>query len=206
MIHFQVEMQDLTEIESALGMMKDKSKMVLRTAINNTAKQTVNLLVDEAASQYYIKSKPHVRKTLAIKKATAGNLAALITSTGRTTELYDFKVLPRAYTPRNRPKAGHKGNVKKSNPAKYVRLKPGAARDKYKAFTVKFASGHLSVAQRVPGTRMKDNPKREAIKNLRSTSIPAMLGNEEGVYGIVEPKMYDMLQQNIQAQIVRYLE
>ena len=31
MIHFQVEMEDLTRIESALGMMKDKSKMVLRT-------------------------------------------------------------------------------------------------------------------------------------------------------------------------------
>ena len=48
MIHFQVEMQDLTQIESALGMARDKSKMVLRTAINNTAKQTVTLLVDEA--------------------------------------------------------------------------------------------------------------------------------------------------------------
>ena len=43
MIHFFVEMQDLTEIEKALGMQKDKSKMVLRSAINQTAKETKKL-------------------------------------------------------------------------------------------------------------------------------------------------------------------
>lgn len=205
MIYYHVEMEGLHEIEAALGMMKDKSKMVLRTAINNTAKQTVVLLVDEAAKQYYITSKTRVRKTLEVKKATASNLTAVVTSTGQTTEIYDFKVKPKAYTPRNRPKAGHTGNVKQSNPAKALYLKPGETKDKYKAFTVKYKSGHKSVAQRVPGTRMRDNPGKEGIKNLRSTSIPAMLGNEEGVYGVVNPKMYDMLQQNIQAQIVRYL-
>ena len=205
MIHYHVEMEGLHEIEAALGMMKDKSKMVLRTAINNTAKQTVVLLVDEAAKQYYITSKTRVRKTLEVKKATASNLTALVTSTGQTTELYDFKVKPKAYTPRNRPRAGHTGNVKQSNPAKALYLKPGESKDKYKAFTVKYKSGHKSVAQRVPGTHMRDNPSKEGIKNLRSTSIPAMLGNEEGVYGVVNPKMYDMLQQNIQAQIIRYL-
>ena len=46
MIHLQVEMQDLTEIESALGMMRDRSKYVLRAAVNDTAGQTVKLLVD----------------------------------------------------------------------------------------------------------------------------------------------------------------
>lgn len=205
MIHYHVEMEGLHEIEAALGKMRDKSKMVLRTAINNTAKQTVTLLVDEAARQYYIQSKTRVRKTLEIKKATASDLTALVTSTGRTTELYDFKVKPKAYTPRNRPKAGHTGNVKRANDAKALYLRPGDSRDKYKAFTVKFKSGHKSVAQRIPGTKMRDNPEKEAIKNLRSTSIPAMLGNEEGVFGVVNPRMYDMLQQNIQAQIIRYL-
>lgn len=205
MIHYHVEMEGLHEIEAALGMLKDKSKMVLRTAINNTAKQTVVLLVDEAAKQYYIQSKTRVRKTLEVKKATAADLTALVTSTGQTTELYDFRVKPKAYTPKNRPKAGHTGNVKKANAAKALYLDPGATKDKYKAFTVKYKSGHKSVAQRVPGTRMRDNPSKEGIKNLRSTSVPAMLGNEQGVYGVVNPKMYDMLQQNIQAQILRYL-
>lgn len=203
MIHFQVEMEDLTRIESALGMMKDKSKMVLRSAINNTAKQTVNLLVDEANKQYIINKKVNVRKTMEVKKATVSSLTAIVTSTGPTTELYDFKVSPKAYNPRNRPPAGHTGNVKRTNPAKHLYLKPGGG-DQYKAFTVKFSSGHISVAQRIPGSRM-GNKNKEAIKNLRSTSVPAMLGYEQGVWGVVEPKMNDLLMTEIQAQIARYL-
>ena len=204
MIHFQVEMEDLTRIESALGMMKDKSKNVLRAAINNTAKRTVNLLVDEANKQYIINKKVNVRKTLDVKKATVSNLTAIVTSKGATTELYDFKVSPKAYAPRNRPPAGHTGNVKRTNPAKYVYLKPGGG-DQYKAFTVKFASGHISIAQRIPGSSMKGKPGKEAIKNLRSTSVPAMLGYEQGVWGVVEPKMNDLLMDQIQAQIARFL-
>lgn len=206
MIHYQVEMQDLTQIESALGMMKDKSKLVLRAAINQTAKDTVVLLVDEAATEYYVKSKTHVRKTLDRKNATVGNLVALVTSTGKTTELYDFKVSPRSYAPRNRPRAGHTGNVKMTNPAKNLYLRPEAAGDKYKAFTVRFKNGHKSVAQRIPGSHMKSEPWKEAIKNLHSTSVPAMLGNESGVYGVVEPKMYGLLQRNMQEQIQRLLK
>ena len=89
MIHFQVEMQDLTKIEAALGMTRDKSKMVLRTAINNTAKQTVTLLVNEANREYYI-SKGKVRKTMSTKKATTGKLEAIIKSEEPVNELYDF--------------------------------------------------------------------------------------------------------------------
>lgn len=203
MIHFQVEIQDLTEIESALGMMKDKSKVVLKAAINNTAKKTVPLLVDEANKQYIVNKKVNVRKTLDVKKATTSSLTAIVKSTGRTTELYDFRVSPKGYNPRNRPQAGHTGNVKRTNPAKYVYLKPGAG-DQYKAFVVKFKSGHISIAQRIPGSRM-GNKNKEAIKNLRSTSVPAMLGYEKGVWGVVEPKMNDLLMAEIQAQIQRFL-
>lgn len=207
MIRYQVEMQNLLEIEAALGMMKDKSKFVLRAAINNTARQTVPLLVDEAAKEYFLDrnlSKSHVRKTLDVEKATTRTLTALVTSTGRTTELYDFAVRPRYYRPKRRPRGGHTGNVKRSNPPKFLYLKPGE-KDEYKAFVVKYKSGHVSIAQRVPGKRMKGNPQKEAIKNLRSTSVPAMLGSEQGVWGVVNPKIYEMLQNNIQEQIQRFL-
>lgn len=204
MIHFQVEMEDLTRIESALGMMKDKSKMVLRTAINNTAKETVTLLVDEANREYYI-SKSKVKKTMSTKKATVGKLEAVITSAESVNELYDFKVAPKAYRPHNRPPAGHTGNVRRDNSPKRLYLKPGAARDKYKAFVVRYQSGHITIGQRVPGKRMKSKPEKEFVKTLLSPSTPNMLGYEQGVYGVVEPKMYDMLQRNIQEQILRYL-
>ena len=206
MIYFQAEMQDLTKIEAALGMAKDKSKTVLRSAINQTAKETVSLLVDEAGKEYYIKNKSSIGKTLNRKKATVGDLTAVITSTGKTTELYDFRVSPRSYSPKHRPAGGHTANVKVGNPAKHLYLKPDASGDKYKAFIVKFKNGHKSVAQRVPGTEMESSSGREAIKTLRSTSIPAMLGNEEGVYRVVNPKIQDMLQKNIQEQIQRFLK
>lgn len=204
MIHFQVEMEDLTRIESALGMMKDKSKMVLRTAINNTAKQTVTLLVDEANRQYYI-TKGKVKKTMTTKKATAGNLQAVITSSEPVNELYDFKVNPRTYVRGGGVPRGYKGNVRRNKKASKLVLKPGAAGDQYKAFVVRYQSGHITVGQRVPGKKMKSKPEKEFVKTLLSPSTPNMLGYEQGVYGVVKPKMYDMLQQNIQTQIMRYL-
>ena len=204
MIHFQVEMEDLTRIESALGMMKDKSKMVLKAAINNTAKQTVTLLVNEANKEYYI-TKSKVKKTMSTKKATAGNLEAIITSSEPVNELYDFKVSPRTYIRGGGVPGGYKGNVRRDkSPSKLV-LKPGASGDKYRAFVVRYKSGHMTVAQRVPGKKMKSNPNKEFVKTLLSPSTPNMLGYEQGVYKMVEPQMYDILQQNIQTQIYRFL-
>lgn len=204
MIHFFVEMEDLTQIESALGMANDKSKMVLRTAINNTAKQTVNLLVDEANREYYIQ-KGKVRKTMSTKKATTGKLEAIITSEEPVNELYDFRVRPKAYNPRNRPLAGHTGNVRRGNAPKSLYLKPGAGSDQYKAFVVRYQSGHVTIGQRVPGKQMKSKPEKEFVKTLLSPSTPNMLGYEQGVYGVVEPQIYDLLQKSIQEQILRFL-
>ena len=205
MIHFQVEMQDLTRIESALGMMKDKSKLVLRAAINNTAKQTVVLLTDEANREYYM-PKSKVKKTLSTKKATVGNLEAIVTSAEPVNELYDFKVNPRTYIRGGGVPSGYKGNVRRDKAASKLVLKPGASGDKYRAFVVKYKSGHVTVGQRVPGKRMKSNPSKEFVKTLLSPSTPNMLGYEQGVFGVVQPKMYDMLQQNIQTQIQRFLK
>jgi hypothetical protein len=52
---------------------------------------------------------------------------------------------------------------------------------------------------------MKSNPKKEAVKELLSPSTPTLLGNEKGVYGIVQPQMYSILEKNIEQQIQRFL-
>lgn len=205
MIHFMVDMQDLTRIESALGMMKDKTKYVLRAALNATAKQTVTLLTEEANREYYI-SKEKVKKTLSTKKATVGTLTALVTSAEPVNELYDFKVSPKTYVRGGGVARGYKGNVRRDRNAKKLILKPGAKGDQYKAFVVKYRSGHITVGQRVPGKQMKSNPDKEFVKTLLSPSTPNMLGYEKGVYGVVEPQIYDMLQKNIQEQILRFVK
>lgn len=204
MIYFHVDMQDLTRIEAALGQMRDKTKYVLRAAINATAKQTVTLLTDEANREYYI-SKSKVKKTLSIKSATVGTLTAIVTSAEPVNELYDFKVNPRTYIRGGGVPGGYKGNVRRDKNAAKLVLNPGAGGDQYKAFVVKYQSGHMTVGQRVPGKRMQSKPDKEFVKTLLSPSTPNMLGYEEGVYGVVEPKMYDMLQRNIQEQILRFL-
>lgn len=218
MIHFLVDMDDLTRIERDLGMLKDKSKMVLRGAINETAKQTVEMLIQEANAEYIIRQPVSVKKTLKIRKATVRSLEAIITSEGRVNELYNFSVNPRGYNPKNRPPGGHAGNVLRRNSPKKLYYSGG--RDQHKAFTVKFGSGHITVGQRIPGSSRgapnkfgKSAPPRpshpngeEAVKTLYSPSVPVMLGNEEGVYGAVNPKMYDALQSNIQQQIIRFLK
>lgn len=206
MIHYIVDMDSLTRIERDLGVMKDKSKMVLRNAINKTAKEAVELLVDEADKAYYIRRKTSVRKTIDVKKASVSNLVALVTSTGKVTDLYDFKVSSK----NSNPPAGHKANVRRGNPAKYVYLRPGA-RDQYKAFAVKYKSGHRAIAQRVPGKMMKSKPKKEAIKNLWSISVPKMLETIWGedvqvaIAGRANVMVYESLQKNIQEQILRFL-
>ena len=55
MIHYQVDVEDLTEIERALGMQKDKSKQVLKASINDAVKETDKLLATEGNKRYYIK-------------------------------------------------------------------------------------------------------------------------------------------------------
>lgn len=197
-------MQDLTQIESALGMVRDKTKYMLRAAINATAKQTVTLFADEANREYYI-SKAKVKKTISIKNATVRTLTAVVTSAEPVNELYDFKVSPRTYIRGGGVPGGYKGNVRRDKKAANLVLKPGAADDQYKAFVVKYQSGHLTVGQRVPGKQMKSKPGKEFVKTLLSPSTPNMLGYEEGVYGVVEPQMYDLLQKSIQAQIQRFL-
>lgn len=204
MVHFLVNMQDLTRIEAALGMMKDKTRYVLRAAINATAKQTIMLLSDEANKEYYI-SKAKVKKTLSVKNATVRDLTAIVTSQDPVNELYDFRVIPRTYICGGGVPGGYKGNVRRDKDAAQLELRPGAAGDQYKAFVVKYRSGHITVGQRVPGKQMKSKPDKEFVKSLLSPSTPNMLGYEEGVYGVVEPQMYDMLQRNIQEQIQRFL-
>ena len=153
MIHFQVEMDDLTRIEAALGMAKDKSKMVLRTAINNTAKQTMKLLIDEANKEYQMSQSAQVRKTLALKKATTGSLTAVITSKGRVNELYNFMVKPKTYISGGGVSGGYSAHIKRNSAYKNIYLKQNAgdSEDKYRAFIVKYKSGHTTLAQRRPG-------------------------------------------------------
>ena len=204
MITYVVRMDGLEEIERALGMVKDKSKYVLRAAINETAKEVEKKMVAEAKNRYDVKGgKRSFKQINKIKKARVSNLVAIIEARDKSSELVDYKVSPPTYFP------GSKGapkwisaKVLRQNRLRHMALLPGNSGDKYKGFVVRYKSGHIAFANRVPGSTMREKNK-EKIESLYSMPKP----NAEGVaYGLeVDPDVYDILARNIQQQIDRFL-
>lgn len=189
-IEFQIDENLLKTIEDALGDLKSESRKVLKNAVNKTARQAKEDLAQKAQETYVVK-KGRFTKAMDTKNATVGNLAAVINITGAQLELKDFKVSPATYNPQRRPSVV-KAKVLLSSGMKG--LQAGT-----KAFLVKFASGHASVAQRRGSARLP-------IKKLMSNSIPKMVGSQKRVYGIVEPDIYSNLLANVQAEIRKVLK
>jgi hypothetical protein len=192
LITVEVEKNTLRALEKKLDSAGKKIPNVMKKAINETAKQARKQLASEAQKTYVIKS-GRFNKSMTLKNATNGHLEAIIGSTGRVTELKDFKVSPSRFTTGESRPSIVKGKGLRSNSMK--KLQKGDI----KAFIVKFASGHVSVAQRL-------GKKRLPVKILYSTSIPKMLGNEQKVYGLVEPDIYKNLQMNLKKYISQALE
>lgn len=188
LIEFEFDEELLKVIEDALGSMKSESRKVLKNAVNQTAKQAKKDLAKKAQETYVVKQ-GRFTKAMKTKNASESNPTATIKVTGAQLELKDFKASPAGVrTGKNRPSAV-KAKVLLSSG-----MKPLVASTK--AFIVKFKSGHVSIAQR------RGKP-RYPIKKLLSNSIPVMIGNEDRVYGVVEPEIYDHLMDNIIKEIRR---
>ena len=189
-IEFQYDENMLRTIENALGALKGESRKVLKNAVNKTAKQAKAAMAQKAQETYVVK-KTRFTKSMATKNATTAKPEAIIKVTSEQLELKDFKVSPATYKPKDRP------SVTKAKVLLSSSLKGLSANTK--AFLAKFKNGHVSVVQR----RGKD---RYPLKKLLSNSIPKMVGNQEKVYGIVEPDIYDNLMANIRAEIGKVLK
>lgn len=200
MIHYIVSMDDIQGFEKALGMSKDKSRLILRAALNQTAKELEKKMAKKASKRYALNKggQAAYRKINHIKKATTGNLSAMITASSGTQDLIDYKINNRTYYP------GGKGAPKqiKAKVLKKSSYKPLAARDGYKAFVVLFQSGHLAVAERIPGSRMRDKNK-EAIRTLYS--ISKSKSEEVVLKKDIDAEVHDILARNIQEQVARFL-
>lgn len=191
LIRFEFDEDLLKVIEDALGDLKSESRKVLKNAVNATAKQAKADLAKKAQETYVVK-KTRFTKAMDTKNATVSNPVATINITSAQLELKDFRVSPATYsTGENRPDV-YKAKVLLSSSMKGLQSHT-------KAFLVKFRNGHVSVAQR----RSKH---RFPIKKLLSNSIPTMVGNQERVFGVVEPGIYDNLMDNIVIQIGKVLK
>lgn len=218
---FYVRMEGITEIEKALGMTKDKSKAILKAAINNVEKRTEKRMIDETKRTYgYRNGKSggvantvgDLKRANEVKKARAGNMQAILEVKSDVNELLGFYVSPMFYVPGGGEyPEWYKARARRDGKMKNVALRPGASGDKYKGFIIKYTnhsktgqtSEHYALAQRVPGKRMKSNPHKEAVKSLLSISSTKA---EEIVYREeIAEDMDDILEKSIQKQIQRFL-
>ncbi len=183
MVIVQVD-DSLHNIEKRLGALSYKAPKVLVKSINDTATWARREFAQEAKKTYTIKS-GGFNRSMKIKKANYSSLEAIISSEGAPIELKQFKY--------SAGKKTTKAQVITSGGLKELQ------RNGIKAFVATFASGHTTIAQRRGSERLP-------IKVLFSNSIPMMLGNEKRVYGIVEPKIQEKLDEYISKHIKKVLE
>ncbi len=218
--HFYVDMDDLTEIETALGMAKDKSKIVLKAAINNVAKRTEKRMVDETKKTYRYKqgesngianTVSDLKESNKVEKAKTGSMVAAVVVKGAVNELLGFDASPMLYVPGGGYPEGYKARARRDGKMKNIALRPGAS-DQYKGFIIRYTnhsrdgktSHHYALAQRIPGKKMKSNPHKEAVKSLLSISAPKA---EEIVYRKeIKDDMHEILERSIEEQIHRFVK
>lgn len=193
MIVFTIDDKGMVEsISHQLGEYHDKAPAVLKQALNATAKDARSMLANQAKDVYVIQ-KSKFNKAMTIKNASARRLEALIVTAGAPLELIDFKSNPKKPpTGTERPDVTTGKVLVKSS---MKRLEMGDL----KAFVARFKSGHVSIVQR-------RGPKRLPLRKLLSPSIPKMIGNEQEVYGEVEPKIAELLEANIRKYIKKTVE
>lgn len=191
MIEFEYDENTLRKIEKQLGSMKSDAPKALRNALNTTAQKARRNLAAEAQKTYVVKTGRFTR-AMTIKRATTGNLEAIIKATGAPMELKDFKVSPASVRTGSSAPSIVKAKVLSSSSLK------GLQKGSLKAFVARYSSGHVAVAQRISKARLP-------IKSLYSNSIPVMIGNEKRVYKAVEPTIMEDLQSNIERQVWYFL-
>lgn len=201
MPYIRVEMPSLKELQASLGQTKDKSKTALKAAINATAKDLKKKMMKGARDRYKMSGNLRAEMSGAnkIKSATVRNLTAEVQVTSGVGELYDYDVKPRGYTPGGMGRGTWvSGRVMKSGGYKRLALRPGSG-DQYKGFVVQYQSGHLAIAQRVPGKMMRNGAK-EAIKSLSANSITK---DEEIVY---REELESSVEEELYAEIIKQVE
>lgn len=160
MIYVQLDMGDLKAINSALGKAKDKSKLIIRRAINNTAKKAEKYMYKEAHSEY--KSMAAAKQKAAVKitqKATTSNLEAIIKSVGPVHEVYkDYKY--------HKLGNGYSASIR----GRYKRIQ--SSDGSRQAFLVTYGTGHTTIA-------IRKGEKRLPIHSIIGPSIPKQMGYME---------------------------
>lgn len=130
---FVVDTKDLERVRKMLAGVPHGSEKAVANAINKSARTAVTGVIKGLRKNYTVNSK-HIRKNgFNIKRANAGNLAAVITIRGRVLGLNNFFMTPK-------------------EPAReipFARVKKGGGGSFPGAFVARMKSGHVGIFQRL---------------------------------------------------------
>lgn len=185
---------NLDEVKEALYKLEPRQQnQALKKALRETAKQARETLAKQAQASYTVKN-VGFKKAMTIRMISGSVPAARLHAGGEPLPLKNFKVSAGARTTKAQVlKRGRLKELKRGGIKAFVNniAKKGQTRKKD---SKKGAAGsqvrHVAVAQR-------QGKERLGINEKFSNSIPAMLGSEEHVYGIVEPEIGANLQDNL---------
>lgn len=185
MLTFELDEITVRDIELRLGALRAKAPTALKNAINMTAKDARTDLWAKANTTYTIK-KGGFNKDMKLLPANVGNLEAVLLTRGAPIEMIKFRVTDRKGTPRVEIL---RGQVKSMGDRSFVNN-----------VAKKGTHTHVAVAKYIGGKN-----SRLKIQKKFSVSSPIMIGNERRVYGIVEPKIIENLQNNVDKQVNKIL-
>lgn len=185
MLAFELDEITVRDIELRLGALRAKAPTALKNAINATAKDARTDLWAKANTTYTIK-KGGFNKDMKLLPANVGNLEAVLLTRGAPIEMIKFRVTDRKGTPRVEIL---RGQVKSMGDRSFVNN-----------VAKKGTHTHVAVAKYIGGKN-----SRLKIQKKFSVSSPIMIGNERRVYGIVEPKIIENLQNNVDKQVNKIL-
>lgn len=195
-------------VERMLGDLKGKAPSTLRNAVNATARK-MRTQLHQQAKKVYVTKEYNYKSEVEIRKATISTLTARLRTSGERTALSKHKVSPqRLAHGKGRPKQ-YKAKVLKKSTLEVMRD------GDLKSFLVRFESGHLALVQRNPKEeydhpeeRIKQYGKGADLSRIvekRSLSIAEMLGSKR-VYGVIEPEMGDLLQQEVERFVEKTIQ
>ena len=171
----EVDQADLSHVQEALGNLKSKSPVVISRGLNKTATTARQKLATQVKAVYTYKKS--VRSQMTIKRATYGNLEAVIESSGHIHRSTSFK-----------------DSFKKSTGASIQTLRGGGSPlHPPKAWK----SGDVIRQRKLEGGKPV---WRYPTKTLRGPSTPKMVENDK-VYGRLKGEIESVLHRNIESAI-----
>lgn len=194
MIHEEIRVTGIDEIEKKLGNLKKKAPTILCRAVNRASEKARTEAKREVSEKYFISQK-NVLKTIRLAKASNATLSAKLTSKGGPIALSKFKISPRRHVSRTK-KGKASPSVYKASVERAGGLKPLSGNPK--AFFAVMGSGHEGMMERVSSRRLP-------LKQLYGPAVPSMIKNEE-VMRNIQKEAADTLEKRIDAEINNILQ